>query len=250
MLKWKFWYSNPFLNASVPNERWSSNCSRVAAGFHFFCSLKLWSYCTDLHHTRTLPNVLSPYAVNKNIFDYTTTKMSFINLVNDPTYHSKLFRFFSCNTWATDALLLLLCFPRLLELMWCSFAFHSKKLLTHCSFAVGLNLLVVTRSGGKGFYTKKPWKSGIWIGRLCPFQVEVPFPVCRSEDFAYKMFEVEAFKSVVKCRPIWRWYPKNFSLVLWKSLLWPYRHVVTFKPFSNSSVAWLLVVTWKMQKKS
>jgi len=32
----KFLHSNPFLNASVSNKRWSLNCGRVTTDFHFF----------------------------------------------------------------------------------------------------------------------------------------------------------------------------------------------------------------------
>jgi len=33
--KWKLWYSNPFHNASMPNERISSNFGQVVAQFSF-----------------------------------------------------------------------------------------------------------------------------------------------------------------------------------------------------------------------
>ena len=50
MLKSKLWYSNAFQNASVPNKRWSSNCSRVAAHFYILL-LKLLYRSSPKFHT-------------------------------------------------------------------------------------------------------------------------------------------------------------------------------------------------------
>ena len=87
--KSKLWYSNPFQNASMPNERKLSNFGGVVTQFSFsiqacqvnddrqiaaelrhifnFCSLKLWSYCTDLHQSFTRCRGIS-VAINPCIY--------------------------------------------------------------------------------------------------------------------------------------------------------------------------------------
>ena len=102
--------------------------------------------------------------------------MSLINLVNEPTVAYRNKRLLLCHIiyllqiHSSGLLaLLLLCFPRLLELMCCSFA---------------VNMLVVTKGRARGF-TLRSYGVGVCGGAPAPLpSIGVPFLVRRSEDFA------------------------------------------------------------------